>query len=476
MPALIEAERITTVHFVPSMLRVFLEGIQRGRCGTPAARGLQRRGLAATICWSGSSSGLRGELHNLYGPTEAAVDVTAWACRREYPQQVVPIGRPIANTRAYVLDEHRQPVPAGVPGELYIGGVQVARGYLNRPELTAETFVPDFFADQPGGAVVQHGRPGPLAPDGNLEYLGRCDHQVKIRGFRIELGEIEAVLSRHAAIREAVVVAREDSPGDKRLVAYITANDGQTLTVADLRSHVSQFLPEYMVPSAFVALERLPRTPNGKVDRKALPGPEGRPELVGGYVAPRTPLERLLAEIWCEVLGIKEIGALDDFFALGGDSIRGAILVNRLQRLLGEYVYVVALFESPTIAALADYLVRNYAAAIGRVLGKTPCPKLRRPRRSRGAGDDDFRQLRRLIDSCLPVRPGMSATARRTAARFSFFPRRDRDQPSCGSCWAATRSCLPRRSWNSSPSKRWASGVTLSPASTPSGWKGRSGP
>ena len=270
---LIAEQGITTLHFVPSMLQVFLEDKDVERC----------RSLNRVIC-SGEAlpydlqerffARLNAELHNLYGPTEAAVDVTHWQCQREGDSRLVPIGRPVANTQLYILDPYMQPVPIGVAGELHIGGVQVARGYLNRPELTAEKFIPDPFSDHPEARLYKTGDLVRYLPDGNIEFLGRLDFQVKMRGFRIELGEIEAVLSQHPAVGEVVVLAREDVPGDKRLVAYVVPRPAPALLVTELRDYSKEKLPDYMVPAAFIQLDALPLTPSGKVDRRSLPPPE----------------------------------------------------------------------------------------------------------------------------------------------------------------------------------------------------------
>ena len=223
------------------------------------------------------------QVFDLYGPSEDTTYST-YALRKSGGPAT--IGRPIANTQIYILDPHLQPVPLGVPGELHIGGAGLARGYLNRPELTAEKFIPDPFSNEPGARLYQTGDLARYLPDGNIEFLGRLDHQVKIRGFRIELGEIETALNTYPAVREAVVVAREDNPGDKRLVAYVVLGQEQALTISDLRGFLKQKLPDYMVPSAFVALDALPLTPNGKVDRRALPAPDlSKLESDGVYVA-----------------------------------------------------------------------------------------------------------------------------------------------------------------------------------------------
>ncbi|MBH2684797.1 AMP-binding protein, partial [Serratia marcescens] len=298
----------------------------------------------------------QAELHNLYGPTEAAVDVTAWHCSREADRVSVPIGRPIANTRIYLLDEHGQPVPLGAVGELYIGGVQVARGYLNRPELTAERFLSDPFA--PGGRMYRTGDVARYLASGDIEYLGRNDQQVKIRGFRIECGEIEAVLAAHPAVREAVVDARAVGD-DKRLVAWVVPAAGvaeETLAGA-LRQHVSAALPDYMVPSAWVVVAALPLSPNGKLDRRALPEPQGA-QSQAAYEAPQGEHETLLAAIWRELLNVEQVGRHDNFFELGGHSLLAVRLTNRLQQVEWQ-LPLQTLFANPTLLALAQQLRRT---------------------------------------------------------------------------------------------------------------------
>ena len=294
---------------------------------------------------------------NGYGPTE---NTTFTCCyRMERVDQVgdtVSIGRPIANTQVYLLDEHGQPVPAGVVGELYAGGAGLARGYLGRPELTAERFVPDPFGGMAGARLYRTGDLARYLPDGNIEFLGRRDHQVKIRGFRIELGEIEAALNQHAAVQEAVVVVREDQPGNRRLVAYLVPN-AVPFEVSDLRRFLHDKLPEYMLPSAFVVLDALPLTPNGKVDRRALPAPEQtRSSLADTYTAPRTPLEGILAGTWAEVLGLKQVGIHDNFFELGGHSLLATQIISRVRSAFQVELPLRTVFESPTIAGMAERL------------------------------------------------------------------------------------------------------------------------
>jgi amino acid adenylation domain-containing protein/non-ribosomal peptide synthase protein (TIGR01720 family) len=371
---LINAEGITTIHFVPPMLRVLLENER-----APSCRSLRRvicSGEALTLDLEQRFfTRMKAELHNLYGPTEASVDVSFWACKPATERETVPIGRPIANTQLYILDSQLQAVPIGVPGELYIGGIGLARGYLQRPDLTAQQFIPDPFSQQPGARLYRTGDLARFLPDGNIEFLGRIDNQVKLRGFRIELGEIEAVLSQHPSLREAVVLACESAEGNKRLVAYVIPEAGHAPSGSELRGFLKEKLPAYMVPSVFVTLDEWPLLPNGKIDRRALPAPgQTRPESSAqagdrpsGRVAPRTPLEQLLARLWQAVLRIEKIGIYDNFFELGGDSIQAAVFINRLQEELGAVVPVKSIFLAPQIASLANYLNKHYPQAVVKI-------------------------------------------------------------------------------------------------------------
>ena len=291
-------------------------------------------------------------LHNQYGPSETHV-VTAFTLSGDPEQWMAlpPIGTPVANTRVYVLDANKQPVPVGVPGELYLSGVQVAKGYIHRPELTAEKFLADPF--NPGSRMYKTGDRVRFLADGNLEYLGRTDDQVKWRGFRIEPGEIEAKLAEHPQVQQAAVLLREDTPGDKRLVAYLVAAPGQTLDTATVKSWLKDRLPDYMVPSAFVVLERLPLTPSGKVARRLLPVPDYA-DTVQAYVAPRTPVEDALAQIWAAVLNRPQVGIHDDFFELGGHSLLATQLISRVRDALGVELPLKLIFRNPSIAQLAN--------------------------------------------------------------------------------------------------------------------------
>ena len=347
----VSRQGITTIHFVPSMFRAFLQELQLDAClslqrvicsGETLSPDLQQHALAS----------LHAELYNLYGPTEASIDVSVWKCRTETHRELVPIGRPIANVQLHVLDRWGEPTAVGVWGELHIGGVCLARGYLSRPALTAGTFGPNPFGVD-GTRLYATGDLARYRADGVLEFGGRRDGQVKIRGFRVEVGEIEGALAEHAGVRDSAVVARGEEGAGKRVVAYVVRREGATVSVDELRRHLGSRLPEYMVPSGFVFLESLPVTSSGKLDRCALPAPEGvRPEIETGYVSPRTPVESVLAEIWAEVLGLERVGVEDNFFALGGDSIRGIQIVARaMQR--NVRVAPRQLFQHQTVAELA---------------------------------------------------------------------------------------------------------------------------
>jgi surfactin family lipopeptide synthetase C len=269
-------------------------------------------------------------LFNEYGPTEATVWSSVYNCQNHDLNNSVPIGRPIANTQIYLLDSHLQPVPIGVSGEVYIGGLGVARGYLNRPELTNQKFIPNPFSDEPNARLYKTGDLGRYLPDGNIEFLGRLDQQVKIRGYRIELPEIEAVLNQHPAVQEAIAIAQKDIDAHHRLVAYIVPQKEQVPTVDVLRSFLKNYLPDYMLPSVFVMLKALPLNPNGKVDRQALPIPDQeRPNLEAVFVPPSTAIEVALAEIWSQVLSVEQVGIHDNFLKLGGDSLRSIQVLSR---------------------------------------------------------------------------------------------------------------------------------------------------
>ncbi|GGV68742.1 hypothetical protein GCM10010277_78250 [Streptomyces longisporoflavus] len=347
---LIRRESVTVTHFVPSMLQAFIQepgaagctGLRRIICSGEALPARTQRDLFATLADT--------ELHNLYGPTEAAVDVTYWQCRRDDQSGTVPIGRPLANVSAYVLDGSLRPVPPGVTGELYLGGIQLARGYAGRPGLTAERFVACPFAA--GERMYRTGDLVRWSAGGQLEFVGRADAQVKIRGVRVEPGEVEAVLAAHARVRQCAVVLREDRPGDPRLVAYAVARTAG-LTGEELRRYAADSLPEAMVPAAVVLLDTLPTTANGKLDRAALPEPDRAAAAVRSTRSPRSPREEILCELFAEVLGMPRVGIDEHFFDLGGNSLLALRLLSRIRSALGEGFEIRDLFDAPTVAGLA---------------------------------------------------------------------------------------------------------------------------
>ena len=370
---LIAAEGVTTAHFVPSMLAVFLaeEGVEQ--CASLRRILCSGEELPARLA-AACRRALPAELHNLYGPTEAAIDVSAWQCT-DADGLAVPIGRPVDNTRLYVLDDHLAPQPVGVPGELYIAGTQVALGYLNRPELTEQRFVPDPFGPQ-GTRMYATGDRAAWRADGALMYFGRKDDQVKIRGVRIELGEIEHALRGLDGVRDAVAAVREDRPGDKRLVAYLVEEPEGASAPDALRSRLLDLLPEALVPSAFVTLPRIPLTVNGKADRKALPAPDLGHLAVGEHAEPGTPTEHAVAAIWREVLGLDEVGIDADFFAVGGHSLLATQVVARMRKLDGPGgVSVMALFKNPTIRRLAALVDGGPGQDAGKLLHRLTQPQ-----------------------------------------------------------------------------------------------------
>ena len=294
---------------------------------------------------------------NHYGPTEATVGVLTYRLptdRGGHGSALVPLGRPLANTQVYVLDRHLQPVPVGVAGELHIGGHCLARGYLNHPELSAEKFIADPFGNEPGARLYKTGDLGRYLPDGNIEFLGRSDDQVKIRGFRVEPGESEAALAAHPGVRQTVVLVREDEPDEKRLVAYVVPQHEAAPSPSDLRAYLKGKLPDYMVPSAFVFIDSIPLSPHGKVDRQALPEPDrNSTDLAEDYVGPRNAVEDIIAAAWSEILRVKPIGVYDNFFDLGGHSLKATQVISRLRKAFQSEIPLRLIFESPTIAELA---------------------------------------------------------------------------------------------------------------------------
>ncbi|MFQ4142702.1 non-ribosomal peptide synthetase [Chlorogloeopsis sp. ULAP02] len=357
-------QQITVLAMVPSMLRVLLEEKDIENCQNLKHITCGGEVLPIELVESFFARlNLNNVLHNCYGPTEASIDATFWTCQRHTNYITAPIGRPITNTNIYILDSDLQPVPVGKVGEVYIGGIGLARGYLNRPELTAQKFIPNPF--NLSERLYKTGDLARYLSDGNIEYVGRIDHQVKIRGFRIELEEIEAKLLQHPNVQTSVVIAREYMSGDKCLVGYIVPNGEQKPTISELRDFLKQTLPDYMVPSAFVILNSLPLTANGKVDRRALPAPEqNRPELGTEFVAPRNHLELQLTQIWEESLGIQPIGVTDNFFDLGGHSLVALRLLAQIEQKFGTSLPLSTFLQAPTVEKLADILQQKESPAL----------------------------------------------------------------------------------------------------------------
>jgi acyl carrier protein len=301
------------------------------------------------------------QVFNLYGPTEDTTYST-WGLMHRDDHESPTVGRPISNTRSYVLDRRGRPLPIGIPGELHLGGMGLARGYLGRPDLTAEKFIPDPFSVEPGARMYRTGDLARFLPDGRIDFLGRMDHQVKIRGYRIEPGEIEAALNEYPSVKTCVVIARADADDDRRLVAYIVARDGEKPGQLELRSFLRTRLLEQMVPSAFVLLDEMPLTPNGKINRRALPAPDvSRPEIEQRYVAPRNNIEAALVELWQEVLDINQIGVSDNFFDLGGHSLKATSLLSKVRRIFRTELPLSVVFQATTVESLACALVEHEA-------------------------------------------------------------------------------------------------------------------
>jgi acyl-coenzyme A synthetase/AMP-(fatty) acid ligase len=347
LPTLPAANEVRMLNTVPSAIAELLhrKGIPRSVITVNLAGEALSQSLVDKLYKGGSIQ----KVYDLYGPTETTTYSTHTL--RQLGGKAT-IGRPISNTQIYILDRHLQPVPIGVPGELHIGGIGLARGYHNRPELTAEKFIAHPFSTDPGSRIYKTGDLARYLPDGAIEYLGRLDHQVKLRGFRIELGEIESVLSQQADVKSCIVVLREDKAGDKRLVAYYVGVAG--LETAPLRERLRARLPEFMVPSAFVALEAFPLNPNGKVDRKALPAPQAPP--AASFAAPESKLERSISAIWARELGLEKVGLHDNFFDIGGHSLLLIRIQTLLQQELTVPIAVADMFQYPTVFAMARHL------------------------------------------------------------------------------------------------------------------------
>ena len=405
----IRGHGVTTMHFVPPMLKVFLENRHSAECSSLKRVICSGEALPYALSRQFYTTLPGATLINLYGPTEAAVDVTAYVCPGERADKKLPIGRPIANTQIYILDEALNPVPAGVGGELYIAGVQLARGYANRPDLTSEKFIANPYSALPGDRMYKTGDLCRYLADGNIEYLGRIDHQVKVRGFRIELGEIEAVLREHASIRDCIVLVREHA-GEKTIVAWYIAGEGREVSADDLRQHIARSLPDYMVPGFFIALHAFPLTPNGKIDRRALPDVdiENRRRHTR-FVSPRNRLESYLAEVWKEVLGISRISMYDNFFDLGGNSLKAAVLINRLQEIVDQKLHIGMVFQAPYIAEFAMFAQEYFSQEILRKF-KSSFPEQKQYVLASGSisarnrlNEDDVQKFRHIIKP-LPAR------------------------------------------------------------------------
>jgi amino acid adenylation domain-containing protein len=358
---LLVRERVTVLNQTPSAFRQLLQADAAQPKAELALRyvvfGGEALELESLRPWFERYGDARPLLVNMYGITETTVHVTYRPIRARdlNAGQGSVIGSPIPDLQVYILDKHGRPAPIGVPGEICVGGAGVARGYLNRPELTAQRFIPDRFGPDPQARLYRSGDLARRLANGDIQYLGRIDQQLKIRGFRIEPGEVEAAIGRHRAVREVAVVAREDIPGDKRLVAYVVADAGAVDLAAELRAFARETLPQYMVPAHFVRLASLPLTGNGKLDRGALPPPSSS-EMApcAGALAPRTTSEEIAMRAFCESLARQDFGVLDNFFDLGGDSLMAARLMHRLRTLSGLELRMRDLFERPTVAALAE--------------------------------------------------------------------------------------------------------------------------
>ncbi|WP_027255435.1 non-ribosomal peptide synthetase [Planktothrix agardhii] len=359
------SEQISSAYIPPFMLNNFSDCLEQAVNHISLRRllvGVEPINEKLLISISQRIPGL--QIINGYGPTETTICSTLYSIKTEtISNGNTPIGKPLQNTKIYLLDKQMQPVPIGVQGELHIGGAGLARGYLNRPQLNAEKFIPNPFDKAKGSKLYKTGDLARYLPDGNIEYLGRIDNQVKIRGFRIELGEIEALLNQNESVQGACVITREDNPGDKRLVAYVVPQPEITLTIDEIRQFLRAKLPDYMVPTAFVLLDTFPLTPNGKIDRRALPVPDLQSQ--GEYIAPRNPIEEKMAQIWAEVLKLKRVSIEDNFFELGGHSLLATQVISRCQQAFQIALPLRYLFESPTIAQLSAVILKELQTGLG---------------------------------------------------------------------------------------------------------------
>ncbi|PWT80702.1 MAG: non-ribosomal peptide synthetase [Acidobacteria bacterium] len=358
LPTLPASNEVTLVNTVPSAMTELIR--MKGLPGSVRVVNLAGEPLRTSLVKQIYEAANVQKVFDLYGPSE---DTTYSTFTLRSGTEAATIGRPIANTQVYLLDRNLQPVPVGIPGELYLGGAGLARGYLHRPELTAEKFIPDPFNSDTGARLYRTGDLARYFPDGNLEYLGRLDHQVKIRGFRIELGEIETALKQHALVRDAVVIAHEDTSGARNLVAYVVPHPGQTPTTVELRDYLKEKLPQYMIPSVLMTLPAIPLTPNGKIDRRALPEPQlSSIHVDGTFVAPTNEIEEALVKMWEEILKTQPIGIRDNFFELGGHSLLAVEMFVRIEEKYGKQLPLATLFQAPTIAQLGALLQEEESA------------------------------------------------------------------------------------------------------------------
>jgi amino acid adenylation domain-containing protein len=360
----------TGFNCVPSLWDALLDVVESNRAlvstGSPAVLLLGGEQSSAALVHRTIAAFPNIEIWNVYGPAESTANAIAG---RITATETITLGRPIANTETLILDSNLQPVPVGVPAEIYIGGDGLARGYRGQPDLTADRFIPNPLSNKPGARLYKTGDIGLYRPDGRIEFIGRTDDQVKIRGFRVELGEIETVLRQHALVRDAVVIAREQAPGARQLAAYVVSNPGTTLPAGELRSFLKQKLPEYMLPSALVFLDSLPLTASGKVDRLALPDPgDSQSDLKQLFAPPRDTVEKLIAEIWAEILKLEQVSINDNFFDLGGHSLLAIQVVSRLRKTFATEVSVRTLFENPTVAELGLQIAALQSAGAPRQL------------------------------------------------------------------------------------------------------------
>ena len=356
---------VTRLVLVPSLLRVILD--------TPQA-GSRLSKLKYCVC---SGEALPSELAqafqqrfpectllNLYGSSEASADATYHEVAKDHVAGTsVSIGRPLSNVHVYILDQHLRLVPIGARGELYVGGDALARGYVQRPDLTAERFIPDAFSGETGARLYRTGDMARRLANGDIEYLGRADHQVKVRGYRIELEEIESVLKQHEAVREAIVMVREDVPSEVRLTAYVVAEQSDERTIRVLREHLRERLPDYMMPAAFVLMDALPLMPNGKVNRRALPAPQRNGDLANQFVPPRSTTEQELAALWMELLAVERVGIDDNFFELGGHSLLATQMISRVRMNFGVELDLKKFFLLPTVRNLGELIEQSLFAA-----------------------------------------------------------------------------------------------------------------